>query len=250
MSENLALTIGRAEVDGSKITETETELIIPAILAREGVLKYSNGIAYRPKEELEQAVKNSFNNAPVVIRKHPAQLVLTDPDEIKGHVTDVTLDANDVDPTTGKPSASVKGLVHLEKAKVDAAFLDDVKSGKLRDVSPGFLTKEDHRPGRFNDQPFDYTQRKMLINHVCVGVQPFGRMRFPQIGLIVDSGLGDVDPGNDPHAPAPPGIGPEPSSFFSVQSQASGLPVIIEISRPAESAETIFDRATRNRLLF
>lgn len=246
MSENLSLTLGRAEVDGSKITETETELIIPAILAREGVLKYSNGIAYRPKAELEQAVKNSFNGAPVVIRKHPAQLILTDPDDIKGRVTDVTLDANDVDPTTGKPSASVKGLVHLEKAKVDAQFLADIKAGKFRDVSPGFLTQEDHRPGRFNDQVFDYTQRKMLINHVCVGVQPFGRMRFPQIGLIVDSAL------DDPNATEPPGSfpGSENSSFISTPGPAGGLPVIIEIPKPTEPAAAIYDRANRNQVIF
>jgi len=52
-------TIGsiNCEVDASKaIYETDDELVVPAILAREAVLPYPRGKAFRSAKELEDAL--------------------------------------------------------------------------------------------------------------------------------------------------------------------------------------------------
>jgi hypothetical protein len=182
-------TIGiiNGEVDSAiPIKETETELIIPAILAREGVLSYAKGNTLRSKEELQDALF-TFNKAWVTAEKHPEPLIsiITDrKKQIKGDLTEVRLDADAVMPN-GKKSAAVKANVHLIKKLLSANFIDDVKTGRRRDVSVGFLFDAVEKKGNWQGEPYDLVQENILINHVAVGV-PMGRMRAPFIGLGCD----------------------------------------------------------------
>src|SRR5665648_1153066 len=70
-------TIGiiNGEVDASKaIVETDDELVIPAILAREAVLPYPKGKAFRSAQELQDALF-TFDKAWVTAEKHPEPLI-------------------------------------------------------------------------------------------------------------------------------------------------------------------------------
>jgi hypothetical protein len=70
-------TIGliNGEVDASKaISETEEELVVPAILAREAVLPCPKRKAYPSAQELQDALF-TFNKTWVTAEKHPESLI-------------------------------------------------------------------------------------------------------------------------------------------------------------------------------
>jgi hypothetical protein len=175
------------EVDASKaISETDEELVIPAILAREAVLPYPKGRAYRSAKELEDALF-TFSKAWVTAEKHPEPLISIVTDrkrQIKGELTDIVFDADAVNPA-GKKSPAVRANVHLFKKTLSKQFMDDVKSGRKRDVSVGFTYDTVEKTGEWQGEKYDYAQENLLINHVAVSV-PVGRMRAPFIGLGCD----------------------------------------------------------------
>lgn len=183
-------TIGiiNGEVDATKaISETEDELVVPSILAREAVLPYPKGKAYRSAKELEEALF-TFNKAWVTAEKHPEPLISIVTDrkrQIKGELTDVRLDTEAINPS-GKKSPAVRANVHLYKKTLSKEFIEDVKSGRRRDVSVGFTYDTVDKKGDWQGEPYDYVQENLLINHVAVGV-PVGRMRAPFIGLGCDA---------------------------------------------------------------
>jgi len=156
------------------ISEDENELVLSGVLAREGILRYSQGRAYRAADELLKSLF-TFEGAWVVGGKHPETWVLMDPTLIGGRVDHVEWDSQ---------KRLVRGRVHLLKAKVSADFLASVKAGILTKNSIGFMYEEDWSPGLFNGENYDFIQRKILVDHVAVGV-PFPR--DPGCTLGVDS---------------------------------------------------------------
>lgn len=165
----------QVELDAVKvISEDEKELVLPGVLAREGILQYAQGRAYRSADELQRSLF-TFEGAWVVGGKHPETWVLMDPELIGGRVDHVEWDAE---------NKSVRGQVHLLKAKVSADFLAAVKAGVLSKNSIGFMYEEDWSAGLFNGQKYDFVQRKILIDHVAVGVP---LPRDPGCTLGVDS---------------------------------------------------------------
>ncbi len=72
------------ELDSVKVVfENETELVLPGVLAREGILRYAQGRAYRAADELQKSLF-TFEGAWVVSGKHPETWVLMDPELIGG----------------------------------------------------------------------------------------------------------------------------------------------------------------------
>jgi hypothetical protein len=174
------------ELDSTKILrEDDEEIVLPALLAREAVLSYAQGRAFRPREELKKSLF-TFDGAWCVSKKHPDRMLVTDPREISGKVSNAEWDES---------RGLVKGHIHLFKPKNDPAFIQDVKEGRLKDVSIGFIYAEDWTPGEYQGQKYDFIQRNLLINHVAVGV-PRGRMTSPQVGLGLDSTLNEVFEGD------------------------------------------------------
>jgi phage head maturation protease len=121
----------------------------------------------------------TFDGAFVVLEKHPETWILTDPSLISGKVDQVSWDP---------VKHEVQGHVHLNKKKVAADFLASVKAGVLSKNSMGFLYEEDWNHGDFNGQPYDYVQRKILIDHIAVGVP---NPRDPGCTLGVDESVAD-----------------------------------------------------------
>jgi hypothetical protein len=106
------------EIDSTKIQETDTTLVIPATIAREAVLPYEQGIAYRPKDELKESFF-TFDNAFVVSGKHPDQMIVSKPKEITGRIQN---------PVWHDDEAKITGEVVLYKAKNAPTFLADVRA--------------------------------------------------------------------------------------------------------------------------
>jgi hypothetical protein len=168
--------ISLAEIDATKIVEDSDDfLVVPAIIAREGVFPYPEGKAYKPAAELKDAAFTA-EGAWVVAEKHPDTIVLTTRADIKGKVEGAKF--------CDKINA-IQGNLRFFKAKCGAAFLDQIKTGKRKDVSLGFFYDFDATPGKWNDQPYDFVQRNILIDHVAAGV-PVGRCRSPYCGIAVD----------------------------------------------------------------
>jgi hypothetical protein len=169
--------ISLAEVDATKVIEDSDEfLVMPARLAREGIFQYPEGKTYKPGAELKEAAWTG-EGAWIVAEKHPDTLVLTLRDDIKGKAENV------------KFCEKINGIIgnlRFFKAKCNATFLDEIKTGKRKDVSLGFFYDFDATPGKWNDQPYDFVQRNILIDHVAAGV-PVGRCRSPYCGIAVDA---------------------------------------------------------------
>ena len=174
--------ISLAEVDATKVIEDSDEfLVMPARLAREGIFQYPEGKAYKPGAELKEAAWTG-EGAWIVAEKHPDTLVLTLRDDIKGKAENVKF----CEKTNG-----IIGNLRFFKAKCNATFLDEIKTGKRKDVSLGFFYDFDATPGKWNDQPYDFVQRNILIDHVAAGV-PVGRCRSPYCGIAVDQSIRKV----------------------------------------------------------
>lgn len=147
--------------------------------------------------KLEKRIKGSlpiedalftFKKAWVTAEKHPEPLISIVTDrkrQIKGELSDIKLDADAINPA-GKKSPAVRANVHLFKKTLSKQFMDDVKSGRKRDVSVGFTYDTVEKTGEWQGEKYDYVQENLLINHVAVGV-PVGRIRAPFIGLGCDS---------------------------------------------------------------
>jgi hypothetical protein len=169
--------ISLAEIDASKIVEDSEEfLVVPAIIAREGVFPYPEGKAYKPAAELKDAAFTA-EGAWVVAEKHPDTVVLTARSDIRGKVEG----AKFCEKING-----ILGNLRFFKAKCDGAFLAEIKTGKRKDVSLGFFYDFDATPGKWNDQAYDFVQRNILVDHVAAGV-PVGRCRSPYCGIAVDA---------------------------------------------------------------
>ncbi len=169
--------ISLAEVDATKIIEDSQEfLVVPATIAREGVFPYPEGKAYKPAAELKEAAWTA-EGAWVVAEKHPDTVVLTVRADIKGKVEN---------PKFCDKINGIIGNLRFFKAKCDAKFLDEIKTGKRKDVSLGFFYDFDESPGQWNGQHYDFVQRNILVDHVAAGV-PVGRCRSPYCGIAVDA---------------------------------------------------------------
>jgi hypothetical protein len=169
--------ISLAEVDATKIVEDSNEfLVVPAIIAREGVFPYPEGKAFKPAQELKEAAWTA-EGAWIVAEKHPDTVILTVRDDIKGKVENTKF----CDKVNG-----ILGNLRFFKGKCDAGFLDEIKTGKRKDVSLGFFYDFDATPGKWKDQAYDFVQRNILVDHVAAGV-PVGRCRSPYCGIAVDS---------------------------------------------------------------
>lgn len=164
-----------AQLDATHIIEdSEDWLVVPAVIAREGVFPYPEGIAYKPAEELRDATWTA-DKAWLIGERHPDTLVLMDRGEIIGEI-DRSRFAN----------SAIKCHLHFDKRKTEQSFINDIKTGKRRGVSIGFFYDYCVTPGEWNGKHYDFVQRNILIDHVAAGV-PRARCAPPFCGIGFDS---------------------------------------------------------------
>ncbi len=166
-----------AEIDATKVIEdSDGFLVMPAIIAREGVYRYPEGKAYKPAHELRDAVWTA-DGAWIVAHKHPDTMLVMNRDDIKGQVEN---------PEFSEHINGIRADLRFFKKMNSPQFLADIKTGKRKDVSIGFIYDYDPTPGDFNGERYNFVQRKFLIDHVAAGV-PLGRCTSPFCGIAVDA---------------------------------------------------------------
>lgn len=171
----IGVGLDHAQLDAAHIIEdSECCLVVPAVIAREGVFPYPEGKAYKSAGELRKAAWTA-DNAWIVADNHPDTLILMDPQQISGRVEKSRFADN-----------AIKANLRFLKSKNRPQFLADIKSGKLKEVSIGFFYEYDAVPGQFNGKPYDFVQRNILIDHVAAGVQ-MARCAPPACGIAIDS---------------------------------------------------------------
>lgn len=167
----------QAEVDATKILEdTEEFLVVPAIIAREGVFQHLEGGVYYPADELKKAVWTA-EGAWVIPEKHPDSLILTSPADIIGRAEKLHFCDTE---------KAIHANLRFDKKRAKPEFVADIKSGKRKDVSWGYFYDEDLTPGTWNGRPYISSRRDILVDHVAAGV-PLGRCTSPYCGISVDS---------------------------------------------------------------
>jgi hypothetical protein len=171
------IRLSKAEFDTTKkIQETEDELIVPAILTREGILPFGDGKGYRPAAELKDAAW-TLEGAWVVALSHVPDVFVTNRRDIRGRVQN---------PRFCNQINAILGDIHFIKSKCDAPLLDRLRKGDLKDVSPAYFADDIFTPGKFGDEPYDFVQKEFMFGHVAAGV-PEGRCPSPFCGMSVDS---------------------------------------------------------------
>jgi hypothetical protein len=168
--------IAQAEIDATKIIEdTDDFLVVPAIIAREGIFRHFEGMEYYPAEEIKKAVWTA-EGAWIVPERHPDAKIVTDVDDIVGRVEK---------PFFCDKINGIRANLRFDKKRATSEFIAEIKVGKRKDVSWGYFYDEDSTPGDWNGQHYDHVRRKYLVNHVAAGV-PIGRCSSPYCGIAVD----------------------------------------------------------------
>lgn len=171
------LRLSKTEFDSSKqIQEDASSVLVPSILTREAILPFEGKRGYRPAKELDAAAY-TLEGAWVVALDHIQSLFVTNRGDIRGRIENVKF----CDKING-----IIGNIRFQKASCDKAFLDGVKNGSLKDVSVAYFCEENLTPGKFGDEPYDFTQTNFMFGHVAAGV-PEGRCPSPFCGMAVDS---------------------------------------------------------------
>lgn len=162
-------------LDDAKIVEdSRCCLKVQAVITKEGVYEYPDGLAFKSAPELLKATKTA-ECAKITILEHPETLVVMSQAQMKGKVEKPFFERN-----------RIKATLSFWKADCPAEFLKDVREQKLKDVSIGFYYRPDFKKGAFNGSPYDYIMRDIMIDHVAAGV-PKGRCSYPSCGIGVDT---------------------------------------------------------------
>jgi hypothetical protein len=170
------IRISKAEFDAKKIEETDAELIVKdVVLTREAILPFADGKGYRSAEELKAATW-TLEGSWLVALDHIDTVFVTDPKDIRGKISNVRF----CDKING-----VLGDAHFFKAKCEKAFVDGIRSGKLKDVSVAYFCEDVFTPGKFVDEPYDFVQQNFMFGHVAAGI-PEGRCPSPFCGMALD----------------------------------------------------------------
>ncbi len=184
-----------ATLDEKIVSEDADSIVFPAVIAREMVQPYAEGMAYKSAEELEKAcdvASKAFNGyLPIIYGMHPDssngyQGLLIRSEDVKGRTENLRFVKDLLDPKTKRPmDRGIKADIRFYKKDLSLEQLNDLKTGARRDVSIGFVYDEDRTPGEWRGQKYDFKQNSMFLQHVAAGV-PAGRCTSPYCGLGLD----------------------------------------------------------------
>jgi hypothetical protein len=210
MDEKRFFEYDQVSLDAAKI-ETRTDkvhgpvtIFKDVVISREIIHPYTDGIAYKPAEELRDAAWTA-EGMWAIAGGHPKDAVIMDRDEIQGRTVNARFSKSLIDPKTKRPNN--KGIVadlEIFDNKVAPEILEDMKNGKRHDVSIGFFFHRDETPGIISEDghplkggAYDYVQRKMTINHTAFALEA-GRCPMPFCGVGADEIAQHI--ANDPFA--------------------------------------------------
>ena len=156
------------------VEDSKCCLKVNAVITKEGVYPYPDGRAYKSRMELLKAT-HSARAAKIIVLDHPDSLVIMSQKQINGFVEKPFFDRD-----------KIRAQLNFDKSTCTPEFLDNVRNGKLKDVSIGFYYQPDLTPGKWNGNDYDYVMRDIVIDHVAAGVLK-GRCSYPSCGIGVDT---------------------------------------------------------------
>lgn len=133
-----------------------------AVVTRPGIFKYITADGkvsrrFRPPEEVsKQSHLDSMKMMPIT-DGHP-----------KERWVDVT---NARQASIGQTGENIKVVDQYPIAPIsiiDQAAINDIKAGKITELSLGYTTELDHTPGTYQGEPYDCIQRNMQCNHLAL----------------------------------------------------------------------------------
>lgn len=164
------------EIDSSEIKEDEETLTVPAVIAHEIVQEYELAgervQVYKPREELEKAAFTAENAW--IVETHPDIGIVRNVEDIRGTMRNAKFVNN-----------RIKGDLIFFKNRCSPLYIEDIKNGKIKSVSIGFMFDLEETSGDFQGKRYDYIQRGLFIDHVAVAQRP-GRCPYPICGIGVD----------------------------------------------------------------
>lgn len=179
------LGFDRARLGRDIIEEDEDSVVFPAVIARELVQPYPEGLAFKPADELEQAAWTAEGRW-ITTEKHPDTQLLIRREDVNGRIENARFVKDLLEPKTKRPmERGIRADLRFFKRTVPPVLLDALRSGTRRDVSIGFLYDEDRTPGEWHGQRYDFVQRNLFIDHVAAAV-PVGRCPSPFCGIGID----------------------------------------------------------------
>lgn len=181
LADGEVLRMDRTAMRLDKMRETPTGgRVIPAVLARAGVLKYADPTkpdGWRrelvlPEEAFNADAVATIEHGAVIDIKHHNGMVT--PDTWKqaalGHVANVRADGN-----------FMRAELHVN----DREMLDTIEKGDRLDVSCGYKCRLDMTPGVWQGERYDCVQRGRVYNHLAL-CPPNGGRAGPEVGLRLD----------------------------------------------------------------
>ena len=164
------------------------------IIAREIIQEYSDGIAWKPADELEKAAPYAGPRW-AMSGQHPDTGMLMQTQDIHGQIVDPGFVKNlkDHGRTDRQNNRGIKVDLWVFLKYIAPKLADDLKDGKKADVSIGFVFNQDMAPGTVEKGPlkgldYDYVQRDIFIDHVTFGIDN-GRCPMPQCGIGADTSM-------------------------------------------------------------
>jgi len=193
-----SIAFDKATLDGKVIVDDDNVLGFPAIIASEIVQRYEDGYAYKAADALEAMAKaaNRRITRPVKILEHPGadtNYLLLKNEDTHGYVKNFRFVSNLLDAKTKRPCRrGVLADVYWYKDIVPQTVLDDVRSGKMLDVSIGFTFDKDPVSGEFEGKHYDYKQTNIFLDHLAAPI-PSGRCPGPLCGIGYDATKISID---------------------------------------------------------
>ena len=142
-------------------------LRVNARLAKTGIFTYDNGREYRSNEAIfHENTLASLQGAPVT-DLHPAEKGFPNfltPSNAKDHIIGIT-------ESVERDESYIKGsLIIFHEDTIKA-----IESGNRKEISLGYTCHLDQTPGSINGEAYDAIQRDIIVNHVALGPQGWGR---------------------------------------------------------------------------
>ena len=145
--------------------EGKKHVVVPCVLAVEGVLNGSKGPLYYPSSELRASVPH-WNGRPVVIY-HPDM----QHNCMAGNPTVFTRQKVGTVFNVRFEGKALKGECWLDADRlqaVDWRVLTAVNRGEVMEVSTGLFTDNDPSPGHFNGRKYDANARNHRPDHLAI----------------------------------------------------------------------------------
>jgi hypothetical protein len=123
---------------------------------------------------------------------------------------------------------SDKGLVQGEIIVQRKDAIEEVQSGRLKEISPGYTCSIDPTPGVWQGEHYDQAQKEIIYNHVALGPVGWGRSG-PEVALRMDAAVSGADKIKGPEK------GKERIEMTKLRPTLDGVTYELEIADPLVS---------------